>query len=219
MPIERFGTFKRIEPVTPVQPKQLPAPETAVDSKGYASQEIRNLARRIDVPQTDFKFLKWKGNPEPDHNDYKGKGHVAKYNFFETLEIADALGLRLPSFMETLDRSKRPDFSHWVWADAVIVQDQGVLTGVYPKKVAGEVALDGNLHKVKTKGDVTTILERAGLYKPSRNIKVNPYAPNFDNKGFASVWSGWYSDVGCFFAYANRPSDRSDYGLAGFYKK
>lgn len=217
--VKRFGTFKRINPVTPVAPKDPPIVQNVANVGTFASKEIRDLVRRIDVPQTQLSFPKWKPNKaDNDHLDYKNQGYLANYDFYQTLELADALGLRLPSFQETLDQSKRPGFTHWMWTNEVIVQDQGVLTNVYPVKVGSDITLEGIMHKVKTKGSVPDILERAKLYTPIKGIKVNSYNPAFDNKGYASVWSYWNADVGCFIAIAIRPSCRFSSGLPGFCK-
>ena len=112
---------------------------------------------------------------------------------------------------------KKLNESNWFHNREVLLQDGRIIADPMVFEENEDLVYDGKTIKAKINtDDAVDTLIKAGLFKESDN-KIYHGIVYFEN-GEASVWSCWNSDVGCFYAYAGRPSVRGSVGLASFGK-
>ncbi|MEM5804785.1 MAG: hypothetical protein QXU82_02995 [Candidatus Aenigmatarchaeota archaeon] len=197
------------------------------------AQPVYDVLDRIDAPTGKEKVFFPGSTHLPEGNrDYKSKKFVANLDHRQMTLLGQEISKRYGERYTLLPLQTSCDLAHkdkefkkmnvdyWLHNEPVILEVGEIIAHPIVKEVDGELKYDYTPSKmIKTEineSDVFDTLMKAGLLKEPKK-KVYRGGIDFED-GEASVRSNWYSDGGCFSAYAYRPSYRDDHGVAAFVK-
>jgi hypothetical protein len=218
MPIERFGTFKRIETLKPATPAAEPH-VTPIQVNGYVSKEIQELLKEITLPKGNEEYFIPRRVADNeyvhslDHMQSTMLGHAISRKVGQEWELLPVK--RAYELCHKDQKFKDLNVKYWFHnAEVVDVEQGGVIPRPYMAERNGKLVHQGTLKRAKIdRNDLRVTLKDAGLLDGKEKIYKRGIHPE---DGFASVWSDWDSGEGCFAAGAGGPSHGSAVGLAGF---